>query len=231
MRYRIALVVCLAACFATAVIGVCGLLAEALVDQDFETLPPDPVEAAKNLAANKVSLGGAIASAESETGGKAHSAELTDIGYVVGVFADGKNKLLTVNAQDGKVLTTIEVPRFPGAPVSGEWTETASGLKYFEIKPGDGDQPQATSTVSVHYSGWLVDGKQFDSSVDRGMPAKFPLNRVIPGWTEGVGGMKVGGKRKLIIPYALGYGVKGNRGIPPKATLIFDVELLEIVKK
>ena len=82
----------------------------------------------------------------------------------------------------------------------------------------------------MHYSGYLNDGTKFDSSLDRGTPATFPLNGVIAGWTEGVGSMRVGGKRKLIIPSTLGYGAPGSPGvIPPNATLIFDVELLEIV--
>ena len=103
---------------------------------------------------------------------------------------------------------------------------TESGLKYWDIKVGDGDSPQATSTVTVHYSGWLTDGKLFDSSVQRGSPSTFRANAVIKGWTEGVGSMKVGGKRRLEIPYQLAYGESGSRTIPPKATLIFEIELI-----
>ncbi|MGE4618614.1 MAG: FKBP-type peptidyl-prolyl cis-trans isomerase, partial [Planctomycetota bacterium] len=107
-----------------------------------------------------------------------------------------------------------------------------SGLAYFDLVEGSGATPPAvTSTVKVHYSGYLVDGSKFDSSVDRGQPASFPLNRVIKGWTEGVGSMKVGGKRKLIIPASIAYGPQGRPPtIPGGATLIFDVELLEIVE-
>jgi len=110
-------------------------------------------------------------------------------------------------------------------------TVTASGLKYIDQAVGTGDVAVAGKTVSVHYTGWLENGKKFDSSVDRGQPFSFPLGagRVIKGWDEGVQGMKVGGKRKLTIPSDLGYGSRGAGGvIPPNATLIFDVELLAV---
>ena len=108
---------------------------------------------------------------------------------------------------------------------------TPSGLKYDDLTVGTGAEAKAGQTVSVHYTGWLTDGKKFDSSVDRKQPFEVPLGmgRVIKGWDEGVQGMKVGGKRKLTIPAALGYGSRGAGGaIPPNATLTFDVELLGI---
>ncbi|MBS1650900.1 MAG: peptidylprolyl isomerase [Bacteroidetes bacterium] len=106
---------------------------------------------------------------------------------------------------------------------------TASGLKYIVLKEGDGAVPTATATVKVHYTGTFLDGKVFDSSVQRGQPLEFPLNQVITGWTEGLQLMKVGGKSKFYIPYNLGYGERGNPGgIPPKSDLIFEVELLQI---
>jgi FKBP-type peptidyl-prolyl cis-trans isomerase len=108
---------------------------------------------------------------------------------------------------------------------------TSSGLKYVDQVVGAGDVAVAGKTASVHYTGWLENGKKFDSSVDRGQPFSFPLGagRVIKGWDEGVQGMKVGGKRKLTIPSDLGYGSRGAGGvIPANATLIFDVELLGV---
>ena len=110
---------------------------------------------------------------------------------------------------------------------------TASGLQMIDTKAGTGAPPRPNQTVVVHYTGWLyvngAKGKKFDSSVDRNEPFEFPVGagRVIRGWDEGVGSMKVGGKRTLIIPPQLGYGASGAGGvIPPNATLIFDVELL-----
>lgn len=109
-------------------------------------------------------------------------------------------------------------------------TKNPSGLMYIDLKEGDGPQPEKTNNVEVHYSGWLLDGTKFDSSVDRGSPFQFNLQRgVIQGWLEGVATMKVGGKRKLIIPGDLAYGKRGSPPkIPPDATLVFDVELLAI---
>jgi FKBP-type peptidyl-prolyl cis-trans isomerase len=98
-----------------------------------------------------------------------------------------------------------------------------------DLQLGDGAQAQAGQQVTVHYTGWLTDGRKFDSSVDRGQPFVFPLGRgrVIQGWDQGVAGMKIGGKRRLTIPPELGYGERGAGGvIPPNATLIFEVELL-----
>jgi FKBP-type peptidyl-prolyl cis-trans isomerase len=114
---------------------------------------------------------------------------------------------------------------------SNQEVTTPSGLKYVDQVVGTGDTAAAGQNVSVHYTGWLENGKKFDSSVDRGQPFSFPLGagRVIKGWDEGVQGMKVGGKRKLTIPSDLGYGSRGAGGvIPPNATLIFDVELLGV---
>lgn len=107
---------------------------------------------------------------------------------------------------------------------------TESGLQYQILVPAEGIKPKATDSVKVHYQGFLLDGTKFDSSVDRGEPIVFPLNQVIPGWTEGVQLMSVGSKYKFFVPYNLGYGEKGagNGAIPGFATLIFEVELLDI---
>jgi FKBP-type peptidyl-prolyl cis-trans isomerase len=110
-------------------------------------------------------------------------------------------------------------------------TKTASGLIYVPLQEGTGATPKATDTVKVHYTGKLVDGKVFDSSVQRGQPAQFKLEGVIPCWTEGVQLMKIGGKARLVCPASIGYGDRGAGDvIPPGATLDFEVELLEIVK-
>jgi FKBP-type peptidyl-prolyl cis-trans isomerase FklB len=109
--------------------------------------------------------------------------------------------------------------------------ETASGLQYEVITMGTGAKPGPEETVKVHYTGTLMDGTKFDSSVDRNEPAVFGVNQVIKGWQEGIQLMPVGSKFKFYIPYELAYGANGTGPIPPYATLIFEVELLDIVKK
>ena len=109
-------------------------------------------------------------------------------------------------------------------------TETASGLYVLDQEMGEGAVAEAGQLVTVHYTGWFLEGEKFDSSLDRGQPYLFPLGQgqVIAGWDEGVAGMRVGGKRRLVIPPELAYGPNGRPGIPPNSTLVFDVELLGV---
>ena len=134
-------------------------------------------------------------------------------------------------AQSKKPTKTAAKKADGPTAVSGKPVTTASGLQYWEIKKGTGKPAQAGKKVSVHYTGWLTDGKEFDSSRDSGEPIPFQLGvgQVIKGWDEGIAGMKVGGKRQLRIPPALGYGPRGfGSSIPPNATLVFDVELMDV---
>ena len=126
-------------------------------------------------------------------------------------------------------------PKTASAQTAGKPMTTASGLQIIDTQVGTGATPRNGQTCVMHYTGWLYEngakGKKFDSSVDRGQPFEFPIGqrRVITGWDEGVATMKVGGKRTLIIPAKLGYGDRGAGGvIPPNATLMFDVELLDV---
>jgi peptidylprolyl isomerase len=116
------------------------------------------------------------------------------------------------------------------SPAEDNVTTTPSGLKYVDLQEGTGETPTNGQTVVVHYTGTLEDGTKFDSSRDRGQPFQFRIGvgQVIKGWDEGVGSMKVGGRRQLIIPPELGYGSRGIGPIPPNSTLVFDVELLGI---
>lgn len=141
---------------------------------------------------------------------------------------DTKLEAAAAKANEEKEMTVeqaiAKIEKETGNPV----VKTPSGLMYSIIKEGTGPSPKPTDTVKVHYQGTFLNGKEFDSSYKRREPIEFPLNGVIKGWTEGVGLMKTGGSSYLIIPGDLAYGPKGRPGIPPNATLVFKVELLEI---
>lgn len=131
------------------------------------------------------------------------------------------NKFLVIAACTAASIAMAQTPA----------STPASGLVYTSLKDGKGASPEANDVVRVHYRGTFPDGKEFDSSYKRGEPTSFPLNRVIPCWTEGVQTMKPGGKVKLVCPSNLAYGPRGIPGtIPENATLVFEVELLEIGK-
>lgn len=166
-------------------------------------------------------------------GGKARLTIPPELGY----GAQGAGGVIPPNATLIFEVELVNImagaPANPTAVAEDAYTTTASGLKYYDFEVGDGASPQQGQTVVVHYTGWLEDGgTKFDSSLDRGQPFAFSIGvgQVIPGWDEGVLSMNVGGKRQLVIPSDLAYGSGGAGGgvIPPNATLIFEVELLDI---
>lgn len=139
------------------------------------------------------------------------------------------NGLIETQAQEQAAATLEEGKTFLEENAKRDGVKvTESGLQYEVLTEGEGAKPAAEDVVTVHYTGTLVDGTTFDSSVERGEPASFPLNQVIPGWTEGVQLMSVGSKYKLFIPSDLGYGESGAGSIPGNAVLVFEVELLDI---
>ena len=150
------------------------------------------------------------------------------VASLVLVVACGSNEKETAAPSGTPMATAAQTGGGP-PPVSAQATVTASGLKIIEIKIGTGDEVQKGQTVSVHYTGWLADGTKFDSSLDRGQPISFVLGggQIIPGFDEGVAGMRVGGERRLILPPDLAYGAQGRSPqIPPNAELTFDVQLV-----
>jgi len=165
-------------------------------------------------------------------GGKARLIIPPDLGY----GASGYPPVIPANATLTFEVELVDIlPGAPAAPTSvdaGDYTTTANGLKYYDFEVGTGAEATSGKQVTVHYTGWLENGTKFDSSLDRGDPFVFQLGagQVIRGWDEGVAGMKVGGKRQLVIPADLAYGERGAGGgiIPPGATLVFEVELLGV---
>ena len=148
--------------------------------------------------------------------------DLNEWGPKIQPLADARGARTAGKQKEVSAAYLAKAAAEPGA------VKTASGLIYRETKAGTGDSPKATDTVKVHYRGTLVDGTEFDSSYKRNQPAEFPLNGVIPCWTEGVHKMKVGGKATLVCPSDIAYGDKGRPSIPGGAALIFEIELLEI---
>lgn len=143
--------------------------------------------------------------------------------------AQDAQEMQAFKAESAKNLKAGEVFLAENAKKDGV-TTTKSGLQYLVLKAGNGKKPTANSEVNVHYEGRLIDGTVFDSSIDRGEPLTFPLNKVITGWTEGLQLMQEGAKYRLFIPATLAYGETGGGNIPPSSTLIFDVELLQVIK-
>src|SRR4051812_31082232 len=164
-----------------------------------------------------------IASAAS---GKESPFELEKIGPAMDEFMQKKQQAYLGKLKDKN--STANSTFFNKLKENKAVVELPSGLRYEIVKQGVGPAPKPTETVKVHYTGTLIDGTVFDSSVQRGEPAEFPLDQVIPGWTEGIQKMNKGGKIKLYVPPQLAYGDDGRPGIPPGSTLIFDVELLDI---
>lgn len=234
-RLSLVVLVCLIAVLAAA--GFAMQPARPSQGSTYSRTPMTAKDAHARSEAMSMSIAEAIELAETETGGRVTSikARLTGTpAYEVIVVTSEAEQHLIIDPENQAIIER-QPYTLPGEAPTGDLVEMPSGLLYYDLREGEGAMPSgSTAVVKVHYTGWFVDGTKFDSSHDRGQPAQFPLNGVIPGWTSGVGTMKVGGKRKLIIPHDLGYGTgmadrQGRVVIPSFATLVFDVELLEIV--
>jgi len=143
---------------------------------------------------------------------------------------DFQEKSMQATRDKGKALEEESAAFLEKNATAEGVTVTESGLQYKVVEEGSGATPKVTDRVRVHYRGTLINGEEFDSSYGRGEPAEFPVNGVIPGWTEALQLMKEGAKYQLVIPSNLAYGERGTPGIPPNATLLFDVELLKVLE-
>ncbi|KAG8457546.1 hypothetical protein KFE25_004182 [Diacronema lutheri] len=198
---------------------------------------PLPTEDSKALYALGANIGSQLGDlkclepAELDTVlGGVKEALLNNLQVDVGKYAQAAATLFTAKQQAGAAkMAAAGAEALVAAAAESGATKSITGLIYKEVVSGSGASPSATSTVRVHYEGRLVDGTVFDSSIARGEPIEFGLDRVIRGWTEGLQMMKPGGKAKLTIPSDLAYGDGGQGPIPAKATLIFDVELLAVL--
>jgi FKBP-type peptidyl-prolyl cis-trans isomerase len=205
--------------------------------RDLTKIPVDPVAREKELSAKPCTLAKALEVAGKQ-GGVFSSAAFSAAGQIeLTMFKDGLEHAVVVDAASGAVVSDTGQPRFAGDPVTGEGTALPNGVRYYDLKVGSGDAVIAKGDrATAHCTGWLVNGTKFWSSLDApGQPLDFTLvggqGGVIQGWVDGVPGMKVGGKRKLVIPSNLGYGPAGRSPvIPPNAVLVFDIELLKIDK-
>jgi FKBP-type peptidyl-prolyl cis-trans isomerase len=178
------------------------------------------------LELSKADLEALIKGLTSAAAGKESPYELAKIGPLMDEFMQRKQAVYVDKMK--KKSTADAAAYFAKLKDNKAVVELPSGLRFEITKEGTGAFPKPTETVRVHYTGTLVDGTVFDSSVQRGEPAEFPLDQVIPGWTEGIQKVSKGGKIKLYVPANLAYGDEGRPGIPPGATLVFDVELIDI---
>ena len=171
----------------------------------------------RELAVVKAGLSDAATGAEPKV-------EIQTYGPNIRALINERRSLQAAKSKEDAKGFMVQISRADGAE------STSSGLVYIEEQAGTGEFPKLTDTVQVHYSGTLTDGTKFDSSYDRGEPAQFQLQGVIPCWTEALQKMRVGGKAKLVCPSSIAYGDSGRPGIPPGATLVFEVELLDITR-
>ena len=178
------------------------------------------------LSFSKAETDALIKGISGAAGGKESPYDLEKIGPAMDEFMQKKQGTYLGKLKEQNVVAATAF--FAKLKENKAIQELTSGLRYEIIKQGDGPAPKPTETVKVHYTGTLIDGTVFDSSVQRGEPAEFPLDQVIAGWTEGIQKVNKGGKIKLYVPPNLAYGDDGRPGIPPGSTLIFEVELLDI---